>query len=275
MYLPATLILGSPHDDGIGDAAALSGRLTYLTMCLTLCWGVLAATGWVRRGTGHQALRTGHVVLASFTLALGAMHGLTFLILDENAATVPGLLVPFYDGEVPHAVGIIGFELLVAVSVSTGLRHTLADRRWLRLHQFAYLAVGLLAAHAWLGAIASGHLAVIWLAGITVTVPPVVLTVLRVLPAGALVRIGLLDPAPGTPERDAEPVVVRVNVDSQRCHQYGVCHAEAPQVFQLVRDGRLEYEKRPGPKQTPRVQAAARACPMRAIQLIQPQGATR
>ena len=74
MYLPATLILGSPHDDGIGDAAALSGRLTYLTMCLTLCWGVLAATGWVRRGTGHQALRTGHVVLASFTLALGAMH---------------------------------------------------------------------------------------------------------------------------------------------------------------------------------------------------------
>ena len=70
-------------------------------------------------GVGFAALRESNDTWDSgvFTLALGAMHGLTFLILDENSATVPGLLVPFYDGEVPHAVGIIGFELLIAVSI--------------------------------------------------------------------------------------------------------------------------------------------------------------
>lgn len=272
MSLSAALVLASPHDEGIGEIAALSGRLTYLCMCLTLCWGVLAATGWVRRFSAHQALRTGHVLLSAFTLALGVLHGLSFLFLDDEPVGMVDLLVPFFDGQARHAVGILGLELVVAVSVTAGLRRGLADRRWLRFHQLGYLAIGLLAVHAWLGAAANGHLAVVWLAGITLLAPPVVLTVLRVLPAGALVRAGLLEAAPDAPEGEPEPALLRISVDNHRCHQYGVCQSEAPQVFQLGQNGQLEYEKRPGPKQTPRVQAAARACPMRAIQL---QGATR
>ena len=158
MSLSAALIPVSPHDTGIAEAAALSGRLTYLCMCLTLCWGVLAATGWVRRFSGQDALRTGHVLLAAFTLATGTLHGLTFLFLEDDPFGVADLLLPFYDGTPRHALGIAGLELVIAVSVTAGLRRGAGEGRWLRFHQFGYLAIGLLAVHAWLGAISSGHL---------------------------------------------------------------------------------------------------------------------
>ncbi len=264
----AALFPVSPHDTGVAEAAALSGRLTYLCMCLTLCWGVLSAAGWVRRFSGQDALRTGHVLLAAFTLATGTLHGLTFLFLEDDPFGVADLLLPFYDGTPRHALGIAGLELVIAVSITAGLRRGARDGRWLRFHQLGYLAIGLLAGHAWLGAISSGHLAVVWLAGITLLVPPVVLSVLRVLPASALVRVGLVEPAPEEPEIAA----LRVDVDGDRCHSYGVCQSEAPGVFRLGHDGLLAYEKQPEAGETPNVRAAARACPMRAIHLL---GATR
>lgn len=260
----AALFPVSPHDTGIAEAAALSGRLTYLCMCLTLCWGVLAATGWVRRFSGRDALRTGHGLLAAFTLATGTVHGLTFLFLEDDPFGVADLLLPFYDGSPRHALGIAGLELVVAVSVTAGLRRA-REGRWLRFHQAGYLAIGLLAVHAWLGAVSSGHLAAVWLAGITLLVPPVLLSALRVLPEAVLVRAGLIEPEP-------EVAALRVDVDNDRCHSYGVCQSEAPGVFQLGHDGRLEYEKRPGAGETPNVRAAARACPTRAIHVL---GATR
>ncbi|MEQ0563644.1 ferredoxin [Amycolatopsis sp. NEAU-NG30] len=268
----AALVPVSPHDTGIAEAAALSGRLTYVCLCLALCWGVLAATGWVRRFSGQDALRTGHVVLAAFTLALGTLHGLTFLFLEDDEFGLAELLLPFYDGTPRHALGIVGLEVLVAVSVTAGVRHGAREGRWLRFHQAGYLAAGLLVAHAWLGAIASGHLAVVWLAGLTVTVPPVLLAALRVLPATLLARAGLVTAPAAEPEPGPVAPDLRIDVDSHRCHAYGVCQSEAPQVFQLGQDGRLEYEKRPDAQHAPHVQAAARACPMRAIHLL---GATR
>jgi ferredoxin len=112
----------------------------------------------------------------------------------------------------------------------------------------------------------------VWLAGITLLVPPILLSVLRVLPPSALVRAGLIAPAPAEPEPESDTAALRIDVDSHRCHSYGVCQSEAPQVFRLGHDGQLEYEKRPEARLTPHVRAAARACPMRAIHLL---GASR
>ena len=55
-------------------------------MCLTLCWGIFTATGWVRRLTGHQAIRSSHMVLATFTVATGFAHAIVFLLLREQGA---------------------------------------------------------------------------------------------------------------------------------------------------------------------------------------------
>jgi ferredoxin len=60
---------------------------------------------------------------------------------------------------------------------------------------------------------------------------------------------------------------VQVSVDNQRCKRYGICQAESPQLFQLMEDGRLRYVRDPDTDSRAQAQAAARSCPMQAIQL--------
>jgi ferredoxin len=60
---------------------------------------------------------------------------------------------------------------------------------------------------------------------------------------------------------------VRVSVDNNHCHLFGICQQEAPEVFDLGVDGRLRYPAHPDPASTAAVQQAARCCPMQAITL--------
>jgi ferredoxin len=265
------------HDIGIREVAALSARLSYVFMCLTLCWGIFTYTGWIRRLTGHQAIRSGHMVLATFTIATGFTHAIVFLLLREQGLNLYGITVPF-GGHLRHTMGILGLELMTAILISTGLRRFIRYRRWLRFHQFAYPAVAMTVIHSWFGAIHNGHLGLLWLGGITVLTPAVTLTVLRFLPPRILTRAGLLAGAPAAAETQlavatpppAGPRMgrkVQVSVDNQRCKRYGICQAESPQLFQLMEDGRLRYVRDPDTNSRAQAQAAARSCPMQAIQL--------
>ncbi len=265
------------HDIGVREVAALSARASYVFMCLTLCWGVLTATGWIKRLTGHQAIRSAHMILATFTLATGVTHAIVFLLLREQGLDVVGITVPF-SGRFRHALGILGLEVMVAITITTGMRRFVRYRNWLRFHQLAYVAVGMVVVHSWFGAIHNGHLALLWLGGITVLTPAVTLTALRFLPPRVLIRAGLLAAAPattGTQLAVVEPPPpgprvgrkVQVSVDNQRCKRYGICQAESPQLFQLMEDGRLRYVRDPDTDSRAQAQAAARSCPMQAIQL--------
>lgn len=61
--------------------------------------------------------------------------------------------------------------------------------------------------------------------------------------------------------------VTVVRVDNDRCELYGICVAEAPEVFRLS-DNRLRYDRRIDQAEVPAtVAAAARHCPMQAIRL--------
>lgn len=255
------------HDTGVRQMAALSGRLAYLGMCLTLCWGVLTATGWVRRVTGHQALRDGHMMLAIFTIVTAGTHALAFLFLDEPVMTGLQVIIPFANGVFRQGLGIIAFDLMVAIAVTSGLHRFFRYRNWLRFHRLAYAAVGLGVVHAWWGAWINSDIDLLWLAGLTALAPALMLTCLRVLPPRALISLGLIDGETGTVKRIDKAAPLRVSVDNQRCHRYGFCQTEAPDVFQLRPDGRLQYKQLPELTQNQDVRSATRACPMRAIQL--------
>ena len=265
------------HDIGVREVAAMSARLSYVFMCLTLCWGILTYTGWIKRLTGHQAIRSGHMILATFTVATGFAHAIVFLLLREQGLDLYGITVPF-SGRLRHTLGILGLEVMTAILISTGLRRFIRYRNWLRFHQLAYPAIALTVVHSWFGAIANGHLGLLWLGGITVLTPAVTLTVLRFLPPRILTRAGLLAGAPAAAETQlavASPPPpgprngrkVQVSVDNQRCKRYGICQAESPQLFQLMEDGRLRYVRDPDMDSRAQAQAAARVCPMQAIQL--------
>jgi sulfoxide reductase heme-binding subunit YedZ len=265
------------HDIGVREVAVLTARTSYVLMCLTLCWGILTATGWIRRLTGHQAIRSTHMILATFTLATGMIHAVVFVLLREQSLSLAGIIVPF-SGQFRHALGILGLEIMIAITVFTGLKRFMRYRNWLRFHQLAYLAVGLTVIHSWFGAIANGHLAIVWLGGITVLTPAITLTALRFLPPKMLIRAGVLAAAPSSTSTQLAVIEppppgprngrkVQVSVDNQRCKRYGICQAESPQLFQLMDDGRLRYVRDPDTESRAEAQAAARSCPMQAIQL--------
>jgi len=193
--LVSTPTVHSGHDSGVREVAQVGARLSYALMCLTLIWGIFTATGWVAKLTGRQAVRSTHMVLATFTLAFGGIHAAAFLFLTDSDEIfgLSNILIPLVDGgKLRWGLGIVGLELMTAILISTGLVKYFVYRRWLRLHQSAYLAVGLTIVHSWLGAAANGHLSILWLGGLTLLVPTAVLSVLRFVPSKKLVSAGLL-----------------------------------------------------------------------------------
>jgi ferredoxin len=60
---------------------------------------------------------------------------------------------------------------------------------------------------------------------------------------------------------------VTVDVDPVRCARFGYCEHEAPDVFQLRREGRLTYQDRVPVDEIDPVIRAAEVCPARAISL--------
>lgn len=193
MLQPLVQAATSPHDAGVRQVAALSARLAYAMMCATLSWGIFVSTGWVHRLSGRQATRNSHMVLATLTLAFGTIHVLAFFFLTDVNFTFISLFIPLADGLLRHTAGIIGFELMIAIAVSVGFQRYFRYRRWLALHRLAYPAVALLVVHSLFGAIANGHLEILWLGGLTFLVPTVVLAVLRFVPSGVLSDAGLVE----------------------------------------------------------------------------------
>ncbi len=188
---------GNDVDAGVLQLGAVSGRLTYALMCLSLTWGVLVSAGWANRITGRQALRSGHMMLSTLTLAFAFSHLISFLFLRAEVYTAWNVFVPFNGGvQLRHTLGILAFEGMLAASVMVGARRWLSYRQWLGIHRLSYVAFGMGVVHAFFGAYNNGTLSALWLLGITFLVPTVTVAALRFMPARALTSSGLFDEAP-------------------------------------------------------------------------------
>lgn len=77
--------------------------------------------------------------------------------------------------------------------------------------------------------------------------------------------------APGSADTEAvsAPQKVTVAVHNGRCHRFGICVQEAPEVFTLHGEHRLSYDGSPAPELAAGVRQAARLCPMQAITVDQ------
>lgn len=186
----------SDIDIGVKRSAQLSARLAYFFMCVTLWWGVFTATGWVARITGRNGLQNLHMVLATFTIAFGVFHASVFLLLEGGGWTLDRLILPYHPtGRLRWSLGIVGLETMIAIFLSVAVQKYMSYKAWLRLHKMAYVAIALTVVHALFGAIANGNLAVLWIGGMTLLTPTIILTVLRFIPARVLTRLGVLEEA--------------------------------------------------------------------------------
>ncbi|MFL6126689.1 ferredoxin [Actinophytocola sp.] len=59
----------------------------------------------------------------------------------------------------------------------------------------------------------------------------------------------------------------RISVDNDRCRRYGICAAEAAQLFRLTPSGNLRYIRAVSPDALAAAKAAVRSCPTLAIEL--------
>ncbi len=59
----------------------------------------------------------------------------------------------------------------------------------------------------------------------------------------------------------------RLSVDNDRCRRYGLCAAEAAQLFRLTPSGGLRYLRAVSSESLPAAKAAVRSCPTLAIEL--------
>ena len=60
---------------------------------------------------------------------------------------------------------------------------------------------------------------------------------------------------------------MKITVDTAKCQHYGQCTFEAPTVFALNDDGKLEYQGEVDDSLADQVEAAADVCPMQAIEI--------
>lgn len=71
--------------------------------------------------------------------------------------------------------------------------------------------------------------------------------------------------SPARPELVPEAGPVRISVDNNRCHIYGICQQEAPEIFRISEGGSLHYNRGVPAEFAAKARQAVRCCPMQAI----------
>jgi predicted ferric reductase len=130
-------------------AARASGVVAWALILLTIVWGMLLATRVLGRTPAPAWLLSLHRFLAALSLVFVGVH-VGALLLDSYTSFGPAdVLVPFASTWHPLAVawGIVGMYLLVAIEITSLLRHRLSHKVWHAIHLCSYALFGMVTIH--------------------------------------------------------------------------------------------------------------------------------
>jgi DMSO/TMAO reductase YedYZ heme-binding membrane subunit len=141
-----------PYDMGVHKIARVAALIAYVLMVATVVLGVLLRLRFMQRAVNRATFYGAHMTLALSAMIFGVVHGATFLYQPVWRIGGRELTVPFTGGvqRIPVGFGILGTELAIAVGCSVWLQRRLGYHRWLRTHQFAYVAFALIWLHVFL-----------------------------------------------------------------------------------------------------------------------------
>ena len=63
--------------------------------------------------------------------------------------------------------------------------------------------------------------------------------------------------------------MIKIEVDMDLCQHYGQCVFEAPNLFSLNDDGKLDYHAEADDSERDNVESAVDVCPMQAIRIVE------
>ncbi|SEG93256.1 Ferric reductase like transmembrane component [Actinacidiphila yanglinensis] len=140
------------YDVGVHKIARVAALIAYALMVATVVLGVLLRLRFMQRTVNRATFYGAHMVLALSAMIFGAIHGMTFLYQPVWRIGMKELTVPFSGGmqRIPVGFGILGTELAIAVACAIWAQQRLGYHRWLRFHQFAYVAFALIWLHVFL-----------------------------------------------------------------------------------------------------------------------------
>ncbi|MEN9740941.1 MAG: Ferredoxin-2 [Actinomycetota bacterium] len=64
-------------------------------------------------------------------------------------------------------------------------------------------------------------------------------------------------------------MTLKIYVDMDKCQHYGQCVFDAPNIFRLNEDDKLEYEATADDSERDNIQLAIDICPMQAIKFVE------
>lgn len=130
-------ITSSPAD---WYAARASGLVAYGLVTAVVCLGLILSSHPSWRRWPRFALEDVHRFAGILAGVFVGLHVLTIAIDSYVPFSLTQLLVPFTAGYRPFwtGLGVVAFELLLAVGLSTRWRRRLGHRTWRRLHYLAF-----------------------------------------------------------------------------------------------------------------------------------------
>jgi predicted ferric reductase len=120
--------------------ARSSGIVAWALVVATIVWGLLLATKVLGRRPTPAWVLSLHRYLGALTLAFVGVHVGAILLDTYTDFGVTDVLVPFTGSWHPVAVawGIVGMYLLVAIEITSLLRHRMSKRAWHAVHLLSY-----------------------------------------------------------------------------------------------------------------------------------------
>jgi sulfoxide reductase heme-binding subunit YedZ len=120
--------------------ARSSGIVAWALILATIVWGLLLATKVLGRRPGPAWLLSLHRYLGALTIAFVVVHIGAILLDSYTDFGVTDVLVPFTGTWHPVAVawGIVGMYLLLAIELTSLLRHRMSKRGWHVVHLLSY-----------------------------------------------------------------------------------------------------------------------------------------
>jgi len=121
--------------------ARSSGIVAWALIVATIAWGLLLATKVLGRRPGPAWLLSLHRYLGALTIAFVGVHVGAILLDTYTNFGLVDVLVPFTGSWHPMAVafGIVGMYLLVAIEITSLVRHRMSKRAWHAVHLLSYL----------------------------------------------------------------------------------------------------------------------------------------
>ena len=126
-----------------------TGLVAFILLSATLVLGLVSAVGWTTERWPRFLSQSLHRNLSLFCLAVVAVHVVSTIGDGFVPIHLADVVIPFREPYRPLWVGLgaLAFDLMLAVLITSGLRHRIGFARWRAVHWLAYLSWPLAAFH--------------------------------------------------------------------------------------------------------------------------------